>query len=292
MPERNRHEFTGVHRKKAGILLIQLNESEQKIKIIYEISRFISSFLHLQNVLDAIVDLLVKEFRLDACSIRQLDKDGNLKIMSHKGLTTAFIENATRKPTINSYSGECFLTGKIIIVNDAEHIDKPISTNLIVNENIKSFTLCPIKVEGEIIGVLGAGSREKDYFHERFNDMIYTVANQIGIAIRISKLYEELYLLSRDLKNKVKERTEELEKRTKQLIAAERRAACLEMSSMIAHELRNSLMIVGGFTRRLYERIIYDDPDKKEFRIIIDEIRILEEKVSKIISMGKNSEED
>jgi phosphoserine phosphatase RsbU/P len=277
--------------KEKDMLSGQLKEAEQKIRILYEISRFVSSFLHLQNVLDAIVDLLVKEFKLDACSIRQLDKEGNLKIMSHKGLTVAFVEKATRKPTVNSYSGDCFLTGKIIIVNDAEHIDKPISTNLIVNENIKAFALCPIKVEGETIGVLGTGSKKKDYFHERFNDMIYIIANQIGIAIRISKLYGELYSLSRDLENKVKERTEELEKRTKQLIAAERRAAYVEMSSIIAHELRNSLTIVGGFTRRLYERIIDDDPDKREFKIIIDEVRVLEEKVSKIINMGSDNEE-
>jgi len=63
------------------------------------------------------------------------------------------------------------------------------------------------------------------------------------------------------------------------------------MSSMIAHELRNSLMIVGGFTRRLYEKILDDDPDKKDIKIIIDEVRVLEEKVKKIINLGKSNNE-
>jgi len=50
-------------------------------------------------------------------------------------------------------------------------------------------------------------------------------------------------------------------------------------------------MIVGGFTRRLYERFIDDSPDKKDLKIIIDEVRVLEEKVSKIINLGKSDNE-
>ncbi|MBN1848710.1 MAG: GAF domain-containing protein [Deltaproteobacteria bacterium] len=274
--------------KNEALISRQLKEAEQKITILYEITKFVSSFLQLQHVLDAIVDLLIREFSLDVCSIRLLDSNGNLRIKSHKGLSETFIEQSIRKPTIDSYSGDCFLTGRIAIVNDADQIDKPISTNLMVSENIKSFALCPIKVEGEIIGVLGTASKKKNYFHERFNDMIYVVASQIGMAIRISQLYEEIYSMSQDLEIKVKERTAELEKRTQQLIVAEKRAALGEMSSLVAHEFRNSLMIVGGFTRRLYEKTIDDDPNKKSIKIIIDEVRVLEEKVSKIIKLAKS----
>jgi hypothetical protein len=49
-------------------------------------------------------------------------------------------------------------------------------------------------------------------------------------------------------------------------------------------------MIVGGYTRRLHEKII-DDADKKDIKIIVDEVRILEEKVSKIINLAKNFNE-
>jgi len=277
--------------KEQDELSSHLKEAEQKIRILYEITSFVSSLLHLQHVLDAIVDLLVKEFKLDVCSIRQLDSNGNLRIKSHRGLSDAFIEKSRRKPTVDSYSGDCFLTGRIVIVNDASQIDKPISTNLTVGENIKSFALCPIKIEGEIIGVLGTASKKKNYFHERFNDMMHIVSSQIGIAIRISQLYGDIYSMSQDLENKVKKRTAELEQRTQQLIVAERRAALGEMSSMIAHELRNSLMIVGGFTRRLHEKMNDEDADKKDIKIIIDEIRVLEDKVSKIINLGKINNE-
>ena len=265
----------------------QIREAEQKVRILFEITRFVSSFLHVQHVLDAIVDLLVEEFSLDACSIRLLDSDGKLRIKSHKGLSKAFIEKATRKPTVDSYSGDCFLTGRIVIVNDAEKIDKPISTNLIVGEDIKSFAVTPIKIEGDTIGVLVTASKKKKYFHERFNDVIYIISNQIGIAIRISQLYEEIYDFNKELEEKVKERTADLKEKTQQLVAAERLATLGKMSGRIAHELRNSLTVVGGFARRLHEKITDDDPNKEYLKIIVGEVETLEDKVSRIIRMGE-----
>ncbi len=268
----------------------QIREAEQKIRILYEITRFVSSLLHLQHVLDAIVDLLVEEFSLDACSIRLLDSDSKLRIKSHKGLSKAFIEKAARKPTVDSYSGDCFLTGRITIINDAEKIDKPISTNFLVGEEIKSFAVTPVKIEGDTIGVLVTASKKKKYFHERFNDVIYIISNQIGIAIRISQLYEEIYGFNKELEEKVKERTADLKEKTQQLVAAERLAALGKMSRRVAHELRNSLTVVGGFARRLHEKITGDDPDKEYLRIIVDEIGTLEDSVSSIIKMGEEEQ--
>ena len=268
----------------------KIRESEQKLNILFEITRFISSLLHLQYVLDAIVGLITREFRLDACSIRLVDDDGNLRIKSQKGLSKKFVETATRKPTIDSYSGECFLTGKIVIVNEAKEIDKPISTTLLVGENIESFAVTPIEVEGNTIGVLVTASKDKGYFHERFNDVIYTIADQIGIAIRISQLYDKIYNFSQELEKKVQERTEKLEEKSKQLVEAEKLAALGKMANRVADECRNSLTVVGGFARRLYGKTPDDDPNKKDLGIIVEEVKVLEDKISKIVRIEKKDQ--
>ncbi|MBN1103833.1 MAG: GAF domain-containing protein [Deltaproteobacteria bacterium] len=264
----------------------RLKEAEQKITVLHEIMRFVSSLLDLQLVLDAIVNLLVEEFNLDACSIRLLDADGKLRIKSQRGLSKAFIDRTVREPTLDCYSGDCFLTGRIMIINDADRIDKPISTNRIVCENIKSFALAPIQVEGKTIGVLVTSSRKRGYFHERFNDVIYVVANQIGIAIRISQLYEEIHTLNQNLEQRVRERTAELEQKTMCLIEAERLAAVGEMSNRIAHELRNSLTVVGGLARRLHEKSSENDLHRRYLEVIFEEVKTLEEKVTNLIGLG------
>jgi sigma-B regulation protein RsbU (phosphoserine phosphatase) len=276
------NDETGDLSELASRISRQLKESEQKLRVLFEIGKIVSSLLHLQHVLDAIVDLLTREYRLDACSIRLLDEGGNLRIMSHMGLSKAFVETATRKPTIDSYSGEVFLTGKIVIINDAEEIDKPISTTLLVGEDIKSFAVVPIKVEEKTIGVLVTASRRKNYFHERFNDVIYIIANQIGAAITISQLYDESRNFSQELEERLRERTEKLEEKAKQLVQAERLAARGKIANRVADECRNSLTIVGGFARRLYEKASDYDPDKEHLEIIVREVKNLEDKVSEI----------
>ncbi len=264
----------------------QLRESKQQLNILFEIAKLVSSLLHVQEVLDAIVDLLTREFQLDACSIRLLDEDGNLRIKSYKGLSKAFVQTATRKPTVDSYSGEVFLTGKIVIINDAGQIDKPISTTLLVGEDIQSFAVAPIQVEGNIIGVLVTASKRKDYFHERFNDVIYTVASQIGTAIRISQLYDEIFQFSQELERKVQERTQRLEEKAMQLVEAEKLAALGKIANRVADECRNSLTVVGGFARRLYENAPDTDPDKEYLGIIMKEVQVLEDKVSEIVKIN------
>jgi len=282
----NSDDDMGENSKVNTRILREKRESEQKLTILCEITRLVSSLLHLQDVLDAIVDLLTREFKLDACSIRLLDDDGKMRIKSQKGLSKKFVETATRKPTVDSYSGECFLTGKIVIVNEAKEIDKPISTTLLVGENIESFAVTPIKSEGNIIGVLVTASKKKNYFHERYNDVIYIIANQIGLAIKISQLYDEIYAFSRELEKKVQERTRKLEEKSKQLVEAERLGALGKMANMVADECRNSLTVVGGFSRRLYKKTPDDDPRKKDLGIIVEEVAALESKVSKIVKMG------
>jgi len=117
--------------------------------------------------------------------------------------------------------------------------------------------------------------------------VIYIIANQIGIAIKISQLYDDIYAFNRELERKVEERTKKLEEKSKQLVEAEKLAALGKMANMVADECRNSLTVVGGFSRRLYKKTPDDDPRKKDLRIIVEEVAVLESKVSKIVKIGE-----
>jgi nitrogen fixation/metabolism regulation signal transduction histidine kinase len=106
------------------------------------------------------------------------------------------------------------------------------------------------------------------------------------------KANQELYNLTQELEQKVLERTAELEKKNKELIAAERLAAMGKMANRIAHELRNSLTVLGGFAMRIDAKTSDNDPNKTYLKTIVDEVRILENKVSDIIRIddkGYNS---
>ncbi len=266
-------------------------ESRKKLRVLFEITRLVSSYLHLKDVLHAIVELLIKEYKFDLCAILLLDSNRDIKIRKCVGLEKDFIEEIKDKAIEDPYTQRCFKTKKIVIVNSIERkVTEKDRKRLLIPESMKSFALTPITVDNNVIGILITASKRENYFHFRYGDAIYIVANEIGIAIKMAQLYDEIYNSQRELEEKVRERTAQLEETHKRLLKIERHAAMGRMANRVAHELRNSLTVIGGFARRLSKKTPEDDPNRKYLEIIVKEVETLEKKVAKIIKLEPEEE--
>lgn len=113
------------------------------------------------------------------------------------------------------------------------------------------------------------------------------VTERVKAEEALRRAHEELSRFSMDLEKIVEQRTEELKEKSKQLVEAERLAALGRITNRIAHEFRNPLTAIGGFTRRLFDKTPDDDPNKKYLRIILQEVKNLETRVSEIMKMAK-----
>jgi signal transduction histidine kinase len=118
-----------------------------------------------------------------------------------------------------------------------------------------------------------------------YDGLIQDITERKEAEEALGKANDELYALSQELERRVQERTEELQEKSTQLVAAEKLAAMGKMANRIAHDLRNSLTVVGGFARRMNEKTPDDNPNKKYLGIIVGEVRALEGKVSRIIKI-------
>jgi len=155
----------------------------------------------------------------------------------------------------------------------------------------------PIVYGGRALGALNIYASEPDAFDSEEIKLLMDLADDLAYGISalrtnakhkraegaLRKAHEELNSFSQQLEKLVQERTEELKEKSKQLVKAERLAAQGMMANRIAHELRNPLTVIGGFARRMNEKIPEDDPSKKYLRIILSEIMVLESKVAEII---------
>jgi PAS domain S-box-containing protein len=79
----------------------------------------------------------------------------------------------------------------------------------------------------------------------------------------------------------------ELHALRERLNAAERMAALGEMASKVAHEIRNPLISVGGFARRLEKRL--EGEPHEHARIIVEEVERLENILKETLSFVKRS---
>lgn len=104
------------------------------------------------------------------------------------------------------------------------------------------------------------------------------LAGQAAIAIENAKLFERL-------KNK-QERIRELHRH---LLRSERLAALGELSSQVAHEIRNPLTAIGGFARSVERTMADDDSNRESIEIIIKETERLERILTEQLCFAKLS---
>ncbi len=157
----------------------------------------------------------------------------------------------------------------------------------------------PLLTDDRIIGALNIYAVEPDAFDSEEVELLMELGQDLAYGITtlrtraerkqaeeaLRQAHDELYNLSRELEQKVQERTAELEEKSKRLVEAERLATLGKIANRVAHELRNPLTVVGGFSRRMYESTPNDDPKKKYLKIVVEQVKALEEKISEIIKV-------
>ena len=81
---------------------------------------------------------------------------------------------------------------------------------------------------------------------------------------------------NKSLTREVDLKTRELRESQDRLLRSERFAAVGEAAAYVSHEIKNPLMVIGGFIRQLQRHFGNDQAAKEKFDIVIDEVKRLE----------------
>ncbi|HEX2966288.1 MAG TPA: ATP-binding protein [Syntrophorhabdaceae bacterium] len=139
----------------------------------------------------------------------------------------------------------------------------------------------PIASKGRVLGTvaMGAERNAQPYsFEEDGQYIIGTIANYISSGL-------ENTLLNLRLRDVVRELTEA----QKRLIEQEKFRSLGEMTANIAHEIKNPLVIIGGFAKRLAKKMHGGQAESKYLDIILKEVARLETILNEILHYVKDS---
>jgi len=103
-------------------------------------------------------------------------------------------------------------------------------------------------------------------------EFLFLFANQSAGAIENNRLYRELEKRLIDLRKAHEQQKQD----QAMLLRMERLSVMGETSAIVAHELRNPLVSIGGFARTLVRSLKEDDPNREFARIISDEVSRME----------------
>jgi signal transduction histidine kinase len=135
---------------------------------------------------------------------------------------------------------------------------------------LKAYAAVPLVAKNRDVGVIAVDRSltGEPLTLDSLRDLTM-LANQAGLAIENALLYDDLETANKTL-SEVRVR----------LIDAEKVAAQGEMGTHLAHEVRNPLVSIGGFTQRLLKKMSDDDPLKKYAQVIWEEV----ERVNKVLN--------
>jgi signal transduction histidine kinase len=139
--------------------------------------------------------------------------------------------------------------------------------------NFTTFASIPIEAKDNVIGVIVVDNFVTgDPITDDLMDFLRLFSNQAASAIEMARVYQNLEETNKRLVD-----ARDLLVRTKTL------ATLGEFSAGVAHELRNPLVSIGGFARRLTHMLDADTKEAKYTRIIATEVENLERILSQIL---------
>lgn len=143
---------------------------------------------------------------------------------------------------------------------------------------LKGYAAVPMVAKNQLVGVMAADRcfSEDTLSHDSLRDLTM-LASQAGLAIENALLYDDLASANQKL----------IQVRG-QLVEAERAAAQGEMGMHLAHEVRNPLVSIGGFTQRLLKKMKNDDPLKKYAQVIWEEVARVNQVLNNVLDFSRN----
>ncbi len=230
-----------------------LHRQTERLEITAKVSHQITSILDLDQLLLEFLSLVEERFghshsgiwmqgdapRADAIVLRA-GKYGTRQPVLAPG--SAIPMNAAR-----SIIAHVFRTGKIYLSSDTR-ID-PVYLASEGLDGIRSELALPLRYGHSLLGVLDIQSEQTDAFSPGDITALSTLADQVAVALRNVRLYDEIHRLNEDLEAQVTQRTAELEQAYQQLELLDRNKS--DFITVVSHELRTPLTLINGFSQML-----------------------------------------
>jgi signal transduction histidine kinase/CheY-like chemotaxis protein len=180
--------------------------------------------LSLDVTLDAIIDAAMTICRADRAAISQLNEAGQLSVMRHRGLSEDYLKQR-QLTRVDPAIEKIVSTGEPLIIEDISEF-AGISPNYDAwkKEKVGSIVTLPLMREGEVFGVIGAGSGAPRRYGKTEIDAMAILAVQASAAITNALLFEQV---------------------------REANQAKDEFLSTLSHELRTPLTPILGWTHLL-----------------------------------------
>jgi signal transduction histidine kinase/HAMP domain-containing protein len=229
---------------------LSLKESNEKVvKNLHRLSGLYRVTLPLHSVSD--IDDIIREVSFGVAEFLSVEQCGLLLLDERTGYfehaypavgldeaKTALLR-IPRKEISHLYH---LSQGKPLIMNNLKADNLPEGVKGTDDWAARDILLGWVRKKGELIGIIRLANKKEGEFDEETSRLLGIISNNVSVAIENAKLYENLRLQMKELKE-----TQE------QLVQAAKLAAIGELASNVAHEINNPLTSILGYAELIKE---------------------------------------
>ncbi len=167
----------------------ETQQRAQEQAMLSAVARTVSQSLRLDELSQVAVDKIVEVTGRERVSIRIKDPvTGQIVLAAHRGIPEDHVAILREGRALSGKAAEAFESGKSLVIHDPEGAVAKASG---LRDWVYAIAWVPLKVRGNVVGVLGAATRRAIPFTAREVEFLEAIGNVIGVAIENARLYEE-----------------------------------------------------------------------------------------------------
>ncbi|MFQ5611194.1 MAG: GAF domain-containing protein [Anaerolineae bacterium] len=165
----------------------ELRQHLRELAAFNRVAETVNRSLNLEETLPRVLDQVLALTGAAAADIKLVEND-ELQMGAGLGLSAGFLEEEKRVPLGQCLCGQAALRGQPRMAGDLQSANPERLPCL--TEGFRSCLSVPVKVEGQIVGVIHLADPRPNLFNTWHETILTAVGQHVGLAIEKSQLYE------------------------------------------------------------------------------------------------------
>ncbi len=165
------------------------SDQQRRLAALYEVSKVLGSSLDLGQVLNQVMDAIIRLTGAERGFLMLFDDQGELEVKAARNMARETLEEeefAISRSVIRTVAE----TGEQVVTTNAAEDPRFATQSSVVAHHLRSIQCVPLRARGKIIGVIYVDNRIRTgVFDEADLEMLSTFAAQAAIAIENARLF-------------------------------------------------------------------------------------------------------
>lgn len=167
-------------------------QERMQLQALASIGGVVNSSLDLTTVLNEVMDTIIKLTGAERGFLMLTNESGNLDFRTARNVDRETLQ-ASSFEISRTIVDRVARTGEAVVTTNAQEDPRFGKQESVVAFNLRSILCVPLKVKGELTGVIYADNRVRTgLFNERDRDILTAFANQAAVAIENARLFESV----------------------------------------------------------------------------------------------------